>query len=985
VPQSAREGRMVPNLSPLKITNSAPKQGLPIKKVDVFPASVAVKSSSSDQDTGAAPPGPGQTLLEPKAVVTARKPHTATAPVEATAGKTESAQQRNAVPANIHVEDVSRALTAAPHRPEGLTTSYGAFPQRQALRKHSEGLPDHILLARDRIRVESFPSRDKSGHRSPNASEKGSSPPKSPAEQNKGGHVLFIPNTPSTSSHAAAGTDTGGGSGTRAGSGNKQDILDLNTVGESVHFSTISHRDEQGYNLNGKSHAEFESRVAPNSRNSVRVMLPTAASSSPGEMHSPEDRGNIGMEAHADDALTVAGSDASFLATPYTDTGAHSAAHGSGVKGHKHSGNRVTTPNKRSVKPIQFQVDADQFEQELQQDLTLYSTLHGGSHAPQHSTGAHQRPDLGSREGTVVTAVPRTPTTARVNTASCTVHELTIDPTSPTAKAPASPSSGGFSSGRIRHSAGSGQKHRVLVQRQGKHGGVLRQRIPLSSPMNDSPDKHSQQNHQALTMQLASPAVHSTVVSIPSVGSPMKRRQVSDALSGTRTAAVSGGLLLQSGQADFNELLNSSAEVSSALAVISFGTPERAVPGANNAHSDGSGAADSPPLSPAAVVAIEAARVAAQQDLRLSRALSPATVLRNYAAHFTAAEKDEIQHYPRIYHLGLSQAQRSAHLRAVANANITRQSKEVSSLSASATTSGVVNTTYDTADGTYRAITGDQLRYRYEILQLLGRGSFGEVYRCRDHKSGVDVAVKVIKSTAPFSAQADKELDILRYLATQEGDHTHSASTVVRAGTSSGFTNAATVTQPQLRASSAGSTVSAPGTAAQHHSVIQLVDSFLYREHKCLVFPVYGRNLYEHLQDRNYKGLPMSAVRRIAVQLFQALAHLRRLNIIHCDIKPENILLKDFSITGANTSAVGANVDIVLIDFGSSCRVGEQSFTYIQSRFYRSPEVLLNLPYGKKRHMPFSSCCCSVWSYEVHVTHAVTVVLLCHECSCISA
>jgi hypothetical protein len=953
VPQSAREGRMVPNLSPLKITNSAPKQGLPIKKVDMFPTSKAAQSTSSDSETGAIPSGPGQAPVEPEAAVTARKPHIATAVVKSTAGKAEAAHQRNAIPANIHVEDISRALTAAPHRPERLTTSYGAFPQRQALRKHSEGLPDHILLARDRIRVESSPSRDKHGRKSPPG--RGSSPPKSPAEQNKGGHVLFIPNTPSSSSHAAAGSGTGTGSGVRGGSVSKQDILDLNTVGESIHFNSIRHHEAQGYNLNGKSDAEFEPRVAPNSRNSVRVTLPTATSSSPGEVHSPEDYAIIAVEAHADDTPTAAGDSASFLATPCADTGAHSAVHGSGFKEHKHSGHRATTPGKRSVKPTQFQVDADQFEQELQEDLTLYSALHGGSPAPQHCAGAHQRPDLSPREGTVLTAVPRTPTTARANTASCTVHELTIDPTSPTAKAPASPSSGGFSSGRIRHSAGSGQKHRVLVQRQGKHGGTLRQRIPLSSPMNDSPDKHSQQNHQALTMQLASPAVRSTVVSIPSAGSPIKRRQVSDALSGTRTAAVSGGLLLQSGQADFNELLNSSADVSTALADISFGTPERAGPGANNAHSDGSGAADSPPLSPAAVMAIEAARVAAQQDLRLSRALSPATVLRNYAAHFTAAEKDEIQHYPRIYHLGLSQAQRSAHLRAVANVSITRQSKEVSSVPASATTSGVVNTTYDTADGTYRAITGDQLRYRYEILQLLGRGSFGEVYRCRDHKSGVDVAVKVIKSTAPFCAQADKELDILQYLTTQAGDHTHTTSTVVRAGTSSGFTNAATVTQHQLRASSAGSTVSAFGTAAPQHSVIQLVDSFLFRDHKCLVFPVYGRNLYEHLQDRSYKGLPMSAVRRIAVQLFQALAHLRRLNIIHCDIKPENILLKDFSVTGANASAVGANVDIVLIDFGSSCRVGEQSFTYIQSRFYRSPEVLLNLPYGKTQ-----GYCCTV-------------------------
>jgi hypothetical protein len=353
----------VPNLSPLKITNSAPKQGLPIKKVDVFPVSVAANSTSNDNETGAIPPGPGQTPLEAEAAVLARKPHAASAAVKPAAGKTEALRQRSAIPANVHVEDVSRALTAAPHRPEGSTTSYRAFPQRQALRKHSEGLPDHILLARDRIRVESSPSRDKHGRNSPTAaSGKGSPPPKSPAEQNKGGHVLFIPNTPSTSSHATtgsgAGTGTGTGSGTRAGSGNKQDILDLNTVGESLHFSTISHHDAQGSTLNGKSHAEFESRVAPNSRNSVRVTLPTAISSSPGAMHSPEDCANSAEETHTDDTLTAAADSASFLAT---HKGALTAAHGSGFKELKHSGHRATTPGKRSVKPIQFQVDADRF------------------------------------------------------------------------------------------------------------------------------------------------------------------------------------------------------------------------------------------------------------------------------------------------------------------------------------------------------------------------------------------------------------------------------------------------------------------------------------------------------------------------------------------------------------------------------------------------------------------------------------------------
>ena len=52
---------------------------------------------------------------------------------------------------------------------------------------------------------------------------------------------------------------------------------------------------------------------------------------------------------------------------------------------------------------------------------------------------------------------------------------------------------------------------------------------------------------------------------------------------------------------------------------------------------------------------------------------------------------------------------------------------------------------------------------------------------------------------------------------------------------------------------------------------------------------------------------------------------------MHCDIKPENILLQNLQSPA-----------IKLIDFGSACLLSqEQSSTYIQSRFYRSPEVLL--------------------------------------------
>ena len=62
--------------------------------------------------------------------------------------------------------------------------------------------------------------------------------------------------------------------------------------------------------------------------------------------------------------------------------------------------------------------------------------------------------------------------------------------------------------------------------------------------------------------------------------------------------------------------------------------------------------------------------------------------------------------------------------------------------------------------------------------------------------------------------------------------------------------------------------------------------------------------------------------------------------VIHCDLKPENILLVN-----------PKRSKIKLIDFGSSCKLGEGMYLYIQSRYYRSPEILLNLPYDTKIDM----------------------------------
>lgn len=69
-------------------------------------------------------------------------------------------------------------------------------------------------------------------------------------------------------------------------------------------------------------------------------------------------------------------------------------------------------------------------------------------------------------------------------------------------------------------------------------------------------------------------------------------------------------------------------------------------------------------------------------------------------------------------------------------------------------------------------------------------------------------------------------------------------------------------------------------------------------------------------------------------QIVEGLNYLKHISIIHCDLKPENILYSDSRKTS-----------LKIIDFGSSCSSSEEGFSYVQSRFYRAPEVILGNPY----------------------------------------
>ena len=197
---------------------------------------------------------------------------------------------------------------------------------------------------------------------------------------------------------------------------------------------------------------------------------------------------------------------------------------------------------------------------------------------------------------------------------------------------------------------------------------------------------------------------------------------------------------------------------------------------------------------------------------------------------------------------------------------------------------------YDDGEFNYRIVVGDHFNYRYEVLALLGKGSFGQVCKCLDHKTSEVVALKIIKNKAKFHTQGAIEVKILKHL--NEAD-------------------------PE-----------------DIQNVARISNSFTFRSHLCIVFELLSINLYEFLKLNHFQGLNLTLVRCFAIQILIALRFSCSHNIIHCDLKPENILLRN-----------PTRAAIKVIDYGSSCFTPEQVYTYIQSRFYRAPEIMLGIPY----------------------------------------
>ena len=153
------------------------------------------------------------------------------------------------------------------------------------------------------------------------------------------------------------------------------------------------------------------------------------------------------------------------------------------------------------------------------------------------------------------------------------------------------------------------------------------------------------------------------------------------------------------------------------------------------------------------------------------------------------------------------------------------------------------NHSYDDERGDYIVVPGDHMCYRYEVVSILGKGSFGQVVQCRDHKTGQSAAVKIIPNKKRFHAQALVEVKILQQLVEWDPE--------------------------------------------DKHGVIRMTEHFYFRGHLCIVTELLSINLYELIKANQFAGFSTHLIRRFTTQMLASLQLMRSHRIVHCDLKPE--------------------------------------------------------------------------------------------------
>lgn len=200
--------------------------------------------------------------------------------------------------------------------------------------------------------------------------------------------------------------------------------------------------------------------------------------------------------------------------------------------------------------------------------------------------------------------------------------------------------------------------------------------------------------------------------------------------------------------------------------------------------------------------------------------------------------------------------------------------------------------------------TGAVIAARYRIVKKVGTGSFSTVYQCTYLTSSLSsgpgqpsVCVKVVKNTKDCFDSACGEIRVLALIRQHGG---------------------------------------------RMHHLLRLHCFMYWREHIVIVTDLEQESLFECYRsfasdDDRLRFFSQSTMAALSSQMLEALIFLHELGIAHCDVKTENICIRPTR-----------TCQFTLIDFGSAVLTYDVHNSYVQSRWYRAPEVMLGLPWDPK-------------------------------------
>ncbi|CAD7971758.1 unnamed protein product [Amoebophrya sp. A25] len=199
----------------------------------------------------------------------------------------------------------------------------------------------------------------------------------------------------------------------------------------------------------------------------------------------------------------------------------------------------------------------------------------------------------------------------------------------------------------------------------------------------------------------------------------------------------------------------------------------------------------------------------------------------------------------------------------------------------------------------FKVEMGQIIAARYQVVEFLGAAAFSRAVQCHDLETNRMVCLKIIKNDKDFVDQSLDEIKLLSFININCED-------------------------------------------ADEKNVLRLIDFFYHKEHLVLVTELLKDNLYEFSkfnreQEPDKIYFNKRNLQAVSREILVALEYIHSLNLIHCDLKPENILMKSYS-----------RCEVKVIDFGSSCFIDDHLSSYVQSRSYRAPEVILGCPYDQK-------------------------------------